>query len=84
MAKVDNNKGKIQYYVSYEATITAGFDFDQLTISVNQDNKSIVITIPKVDIDYNNDINVNPESFGYLFVNDKANEETVSAEALKV
>lgn len=83
VAKVDNNKGKIQYYVSYEATIKAGFDFDQLTISVNQDNKSIVITIPKVDIDYNKDINVKPESFEYLFVNDKANDETVSAEASK-
>ena len=77
------NKDKpeqVDYYVSYEAKIKAGFDFDQVQIEVNEEEKFITVLIPKVKI---TTIEIDITSLDYIFENDKANTETISQEAYK-
>lgn len=82
VAKVMNEEKpeKVDYYVSYEAKVKAGIDFEKVDIAVDNEAKIITVTIPKVKI---NDVNVDVASLDYMFENDKANTETVSAQAYK-
>lgn len=69
---------KIDYYVSYEAKVKAGIDFDLVEISVDNNAKNITVTLPEVKI---NDTNVDITSLDYIFLNDDANTENVSEQA---
>ena len=82
VAKVTNpdDPQEIDYYVSYNAAVKAGIDFEQVVISVDEDAKIISVKLPKIKI---SDITVDIESMDYIFVNDDANTETVSEEAYK-
>ncbi len=82
IAKVMNDKKpeKVDFYVSYEAKVKAGIDVEQIELSVNENNKVIYITLPEVKI---TDTDVEIESLDYIFENDKANTENVSAKAYK-
>lgn len=82
VAKVMNEKKptKVDYYVSYEATVKAGIDFEKVEIKVDNDAKKITVTLPEIKI---TDTNVDIASLDYIFENKKANTETVSEEAYK-
>lgn len=82
VAKVVNEKKpeKIDYYVSYEAKVKAGIDFEKVEINVDNDLKKISVKLPDVTI---TDVDVDITSLDYIFENDKANTETVSQEAYK-
>lgn len=82
VAKVMNeeNPNEIDYYVSYEAKVKAGVNFDDVSISIDQEKKNIVIKVPRIDI---NEIFVDIGSLDYIFVNNNANEFSVSQEAFK-
>lgn len=82
IAKVANpdDAQKIDYYVSYDATVKAGIDFEQVEISVDDTAKIISVKLPEVKI---TDITVDIESMDYIFIDDHANTETVSEEAYK-
>lgn len=71
---------EIDYYVSYEAKVNAGIDFDKITIVIDDTEKTINITLPEV---YITDINVDIASLDYIFLNDKANVSTSSQKAFK-
>lgn len=71
---------KTDYYVSYEARVNAGIDFEAIGISVDQENKQIHIRIPKA---YITDINVDISSLDFIFCNRKANTSAVTQEAFK-
>lgn len=71
---------EIDYYVSYEAKVKAGIDFEQVEIVVNKEDKKVSVTMPEIKI---NDIIVDIASLDYIWVNDKANTETVTEEAYK-
>ena len=66
--------------MSYDATVKAGIDFDQVEISVDDETKIISVKLPEIKI---TDITVDIESMDYIFINDNANTETVSEEAYK-
>ena len=70
----------IDYYVSYEAKVKAGIDFEKVNLEVNEDEKIITVTLPEVKI---TDVNVDIASLDYIFMNKRANTETVSAQAYK-
>lgn len=70
----------IDYYVSYEAKVKAGIDFEQVKLEVNEAEKIITVTLPEVKI---TDVNVDIASLDYIFMNKRANTETVSAQAYK-
>ncbi len=82
IAKVTNNEepDEVNYYVSYDAKIKAGIDFQQVDINLDNEKKIIKVKIPEIKI---NDINVDIASLDYMFMNDKANTETVSEQAYK-
>ena len=70
----------IDYYVSYEAKVKAGIDFALVEVEVNEAEKIITVTLPEVKI---TDVDVDIASLDYIFMNNKANTETVSAQAYK-
>ena len=70
----------VDYYVSYEARVNAGIDFDKTTISVDNEEKTINVTLPEI---YITDINVDISSLDFIFVNDKANTLTVTQQAFE-
>ncbi len=78
MNKADEEK--VDYHVYYEAKVKAGFNFEEVKIDLDDREKKIVITLPKIKI---NDINVDIASLDYMFENKKADTETVSQEAYK-
>lgn len=88
VAKVYNseNSDEIDYYVSYNAKIKAGIDFDKVSISIkdNEDKKSntknVTITIPKVHI---TKVEVDIASLDFIFINSSANKSSVSEQAYK-
>lgn len=82
IAKVTNpdDAQKVDYYVSYDATVKAGIDFEQVEISVDDTAKIISVKLPEVKI---TDITVDIGSMDYIFIDDHANTETVSEEAYK-
>ncbi|MDE5765278.1 MAG: DUF4230 domain-containing protein [Ruminococcus sp.] len=80
IAQVQNeeNPENIDYYVSYEAKVKAGIDFDDVEINVDNEQKIITVTMPEVKI---NDVNVDITTLDFIFENDNANNETVSQTA---
>ena len=81
IAKVKNSKSKkIDYYVSYEAKVKAGIDFSEVKIDVNNEKKVITVTLPNVKIE---DPEVDIKSLDYMFINEDANTNFVSAQAYK-
>lgn len=80
VAQIMNEKkeDEVDYYVSYEATVKAGIDFSQIIIDVDNEKKEIVVTMPEIQM---NDIDVDIASLDYIFVNEKANNETVTQKA---
>lgn len=82
VAQVMNEKKseKVDYYVSYEARVKAGIDIQDVEISVDHESKKVLIVLPEVKITF---VDVDIASLDFMFVNDKANTETVSEEAYK-
>lgn len=82
VAKVMNEKKpeKVNYYVSYEAKVAAGIDFDKIEITVDPNEKKIAIKLPEAKI---TNVDVDVASMDFIFVDKKANKSTVTETALK-
>ncbi|MBQ6809468.1 MAG: DUF4230 domain-containing protein [Clostridia bacterium] len=82
IANVANNKNpeNIDYYVSYEGKVKAGFDFEKLKITVDDKTETIKVEIPEIVI---TDLTVEIRSLDFIFMNNKANTATTSEEAYK-
>lgn len=82
IAQVMNEKKpeETDYYVSYEARVNAGIDFEKIEISVDSEAKAINIDVPEV---YITEVNVDISSLDFIFYNKKANASTVTQEAFK-
>ncbi len=70
----------IDYHVYYESKVQAGIDFKQITVDIDRENTKIVVTLPEIKI---TDITVDIASLDYIFVNEKANTDTVVEQAYK-
>lgn len=77
----EDNAEKVEYYVAYEGTVTAGIDFHEIDIDVNEEEKIVTFTIPEVEI---HSIRVDMGKMDYIFIKDKFETETVSQEAYKL
>lgn len=66
------------YLVSYESTIKAGIDMNDILVDVNKKNKKIIFTIPKIKL---TNVSVKMETLKIMFRNTDANTETVSKDA---
>lgn len=84
IAKVNNseNPDQLDYYVSYEAKIKAGIDFEKVNIDIDKTDKQkkINIIIPKVHI---TKVNVDISSLDFIFLNQNANSTAVTEQAYK-
>ena len=82
IAEVNNDKNpeETDYFVSYEARVNAGIDFDKIAITVDDDAKTIKVDIPDA---YITDINVDISSLDFIFYNKKANKSTITQEAFR-
>lgn len=82
IAKVMNEEkpDQLDYYVSYEAKVNAGFDLEKVKTTKDDETKKIIITIPEIKI---TDVYVDIASLDYIFQNNNANTSTVSAQAYK-
>ncbi|HCW72591.1 MAG TPA: hypothetical protein DHM90_01050 [Clostridiaceae bacterium] len=80
IAEVKNkeNSEKVDYYVSYNAKVKVGFDFNKLIIDSKEKEKIIELKIPDIIIQ---DVNVDMGTLDYIFINDKVNRSGVSDEA---
>lgn len=58
-----------------------GIEFDDITININEDNKEIMVKVPKVKII---DHNVKQETMDFIFIKDKYETENVFAEAYQL
>ena len=83
IAQVMNEKHpeETDYYVSYEARVDAGIDFEKIVVEIDNEAKEINISIPEV---YITEVNVDISSLDFIFYNEKANTSTVSQQAFKV
>lgn len=80
VAKVcdEKNQDKVLYYVSYEASVKAGIDMNEVKTDVDKDNKIIKVTLPEVKI---TDLSVDMTKLDYMFKAWGADTETVSKDA---
>lgn len=77
----EKKNDKIDYYVSYNATVTAGIDFEDIQITVDNTSKNIIIKVPDADIQKTH---VVIETLDFMFINKKADTATVIEEAYKI
>lgn len=77
----EENSTAVKYYVSYEGTITAGIDFKAVHVDVNEEDKTITITLPEIAIQ---DITVNPGTLEYIFVDKKCETEDIMKESYEL
>lgn len=68
----------IDYYVSYEARIDAGIDFDRISFDIDNDKMLIYASIPPV---YITKVNVEIASLDYIFINRDRDSSSVSKDA---
>lgn len=68
------------YYVSYEAKVNAGLDFEGIAFGLDPEAKVIRATLPPVRI---TKVNVDITSLDYIFLNKKKNASSVSQEAYR-
>lgn len=78
--KNENEPEKTDYYVSYEARVDAGIDFEKIVITVDDANKAVNVDIPDA---YITEIYVDISSLDFIFYNKKTDESTVTQEAFK-
>lgn len=76
----EENPEKTDYYVSYEAKVDAGFDFEKMKIYVDDEIKTITVILPQI---YITDVNVDIASLDFIFYNRQADQSTVTHEAFK-
>ena len=69
------------YYVRYSGSVKAGVDMDKVSVELDQDNKTVRILMPEIEID---DISVDVDSLDTIFIDEKANTENIGAELYKV
>ena len=76
----EENSDEIDYYVAYDAIVDLGIDFSAIDFEINDETKTIKVKLPEIKI---SNIEVDISSLDFLFVNNDANKEALSAQAYK-
>lgn len=77
---VKDEEGNVSYYISYEAKVNAGIAFDEIRIDVDEEGKTVNISIPETEI---TGVNVDIASLDYMFVDSKLDQSKISEKAYK-
>lgn len=80
VAEVQNeeNPKNIDYYVSYEARVDAGIDFEKINLRFDEETSTLYMDIPEITT---TNITVDIASLDYIFVNKSANTSSITREA---
>lgn len=80
---VQDEKGKMKYYVSYEGYVKAGVDFSKIAegITYDKEAKSITIVLPEVKVQ---ETNVEVGSLDFLFVKSQYDNDSTPPEAYQL
>lgn len=78
IASIKDKKGNDAYYISYEGTVVAGINFDNIKVRQDDKNKKVIVTLPKIEITENK---VDNSTIDIIFVNNNYNTETIHATA---
>lgn len=77
----DKEPEKVDYYISYEATVKAGLEFNEIKIRKDDENKQIIVSIPEITLQ---DPIVPIEKIDYIIVNKKVDVNGLIANAYKI
>lgn len=77
---VYDEDGNMKYYVAYEGYVKAGIDVTQITVSMDMNTSTIIIQLPKVQIE---EPVVDAGTMEYIFRKEKYHTETVAQEAYR-
>lgn len=75
---MDEDGETAKYHVAYEGVVTAGIDFEKIGVSVEDDTKTVVVTVPEAEVQ---NVYVDMGTMEYIFEKDRYETETVSQEA---
>lgn len=75
---MDEDGETAKYHVAYEGVVTAGINFEKIGISVEDETKTVVITVPEAEIQ---NVYVDMGTMEYIFEKNRYETETVSQEA---
>ena len=75
------NDDDYKYFILYEGTVSAGIDFKQVKINIDNDSKKLIIVLPEPQI---TGYNVNIGSLKFIFNKDKYNEASELENAFKL
>lgn len=82
VATVMNEDNKnIDYYVTYEATIKAGLDFNELSIKKDDEKHIFIVSIPPITLQ---DPTVAIEKLDYIIINRKVEKQGLIANAYSI
>ena len=82
VAEVDDEEGNAKYYVKYYGTVEVGIHFENIKIDIDRKNKVVTIEVPECEFLSTPQVDLGKAE--YIFVNEKYNTETVSAEAYQM
>lgn len=75
-----DEKNKPKYHVAYDGTAKAGFDFNKIDVSKDNESKKIIVTVPQMKVTA---VNVDSKTMDYIFEKKKYDTETTYQEAYK-
>ena len=78
--KNEKNEKKTDYYIAYEADVKAGVRLDEVSFSIDRNNKEIIVTVPEIEI---LEIDLDENSLEFMFVKEKADEISELGNAIK-
>lgn len=76
----EENPESVDYYVSYEARVNAGINFEEMGIEMEEESQTIRITVPPVEL---TEVNVDISSLDFIFYDKSLNTSTVTETAFK-
>ena len=79
--RVEDKPEETAYYVSYNARVEAGIELDLIDIDVDNEQKTVRVVLPDVEI---TDINVDIGSLDFIFYQDDENASSVTQEAYRL
>lgn len=78
---VDDESEDVVYYVSYEGTITAGIDFNKISIEMDNKSKVVSIHLPEAEIQ---ETRVDMGTLDYIYVGKTDENDSISQEAYQL
>lgn len=75
------NYEKIDYYVSYEAKVNLGINFDDIAVQVDKESQKIIFKMPEI---HTTEVNVDISTLDFIFYNNQANTVSITQEAYAI